>query len=510
MKKLVTVLLTCAVAVSVAGCAAETADSSQVGDDAQILQEEDEEYLGESIEDHVIFPVSVEGLVGDTMPFYDNGEYNVFYLADQRNGSQGYHPWGLIRTTDFTEYDDRGVVLNYGEKAEDQDIALGTGSVIKDSEGRYHAFYTGHNDMFEPKEAVMHAVSDDMENWEKIPEDTLYAGDDYAKNDFRDPYVFYGEEDSCYYMLVATRKDNKGIIARYRSADLSTWEDAGVFFENDMGTDSNLECPTLLEYKGKWYLSFSDQWPHRLVHYRMADNMNGPFTIPQQDIFDCNGFYAGRMETDGENLYVVGWNGTKKSHTDSEDYDWGGSMVTHLLMQHEDGTLTPALNPAVEKMLSNEIAVSPTQMTETATFEEGDISFSGEEYEVACFKELMGSYLIKTTVKDFDKEGMFGFCFNTNEEKVGRLNIIFNAATGRIEFYNGANIMERSAQSYVEYDIAGKDKLDVSMLVADGVVSMYVNGEIAFTTRMYMSQGSDWGVFGIGSKAVFGNLKVFK
>ena len=59
-------------------------------------------------------------------------------------------------------------------------------------------------------------------------------------------------------MLVATRKDNMGVIARYTSSDLKNWEDAGVFFENDMGTDSNLECPTLLEYQGKWYLFYHD------------------------------------------------------------------------------------------------------------------------------------------------------------------------------------------------------------------------------------------------------------
>ncbi len=510
MKKLVTVLTVCTVAASAIGCAAEAADKNLSEESAGMQEVNDEKYLGESFEDHVIFPASVEGLVGDTMPFYDGGVYNVFYLADQRNGSQGYHPFGLMKTADFTEFDDRGVVLNYADDVEDQDIALGTGSVIKDGNGRYHAFYTGHNDMFEPKEAVMHAVSDDMENWEKIPEDILYAGDEYARNDFRDPYVFYSEPDGCYQMLVATRKDNRGIIARFTSKDLSAWEDAGVFFENDMGTDSNLECPTLLEYKGKWYLSFSDQWPHRLVHYRIADNMYGPFTVPAQDIFDCNGFYAGRMETDGDKLYVVGWNGTKKSHSDSEDYDWGGNMVAHLLEQHEDGTLTPVLNPAIEEMMNNEVAAAPAEMTETAAFEDGSVSFAGNEYEVALFRELMGSYLIRTTIRDFDREGMFGFCFNTNEENVGRLNIIFNAANGRIEFYNGANIMERSAQSYVEYDIAGEDELDVSMLVADGVVSMYVNDEIAFTARMYMSQGSDWGVFGINSKACFGDMEVWK
>ncbi len=507
MKKIKTLIMAGIVATCLLGCGTE-----EVANVANAAGEgtADERYLGESIEDHVLFPTSSEGLIGDTMPFYDDGNFNVFFLADQRDGKQGYHPWGLLRTKDFTAYEDKGVVINYADDVEAQDIALGTGSVIKGNDGRYHAFYTGHNDMFEPKEAVMHAVSTDLENWEKIPEDTLYANENYSQNDFRDPYVFYTDAENCYSMLVATRKDNIGVIARYTSTDLKSWEDAGVFFENDMGTDSNLECPSVLLYKGKWYLSFSDQWPNRLVHYRIADNFGGPFKIPERDIFDCNGFYAGRMETDGEKLYIVGWNGTKKSHTDSEDYDWGGNMVTHLLMQHEDGTLSPVLNPEVEALLSNELEIQPVKMAESGVYEEGSISFAGDKYEMAGFKELSGSYLFKTTIRDFDKDGMFGFCFNTNEESVGRLNIIFDGANGRIDFYNGSNIMERTAQSYVPYDISDKDALDVSMLIADGVVSMYVNDEIAFTARMYLSQASDFGVFGVGSKVRFEDIKIFK
>ena len=62
----------------------------------------------------------------------------------------------------------------------------------------------------------------------------------------------------------------------------------------------------------------------------------------------------------------------------------------------------------------------------------------------------------------------------------------------------------------MDYDIADKDELNISMMIADGVVCMYVNDEIAFTTRMYLSQASDWGVFSIGSKACFEHIMVCK
>ena len=503
MRKWICGLLAATMSVSMVGCAS-------VPQVAAGSAADEEEYLGESMDNYDLYPVSVEGFIGDTMPFYEDGTYHIFYLADQRNGKQGYHPWAMIDTSDFCSYEDAGVVINYGDSVEDQDIALGTGSVIRDADGLYHAFYTGHNDTYEPKEAVMHATSKDLKEWTKIPEDTFTAGDNYSKNDFRDPYVRYMESEKCYWMLVTTRFENSGVIAKYTSTDLSHWTDAGVFFENDMGTDSNMECPTLLPYQGKWYLSFSDQWPNRVVHYRVADAPDGTFAKPERDSFDCDGFYAGRLETDGEKLYVVGWNGTKKSHQDSEVYDWGGNMVTHLLQQQKDGTLAPVMNPEIEELLSKELVLSPLKMTESVSEEDGSYTFSGNEYEMVGFKRLMGSYRLETTIKDYDPQGIFGFAFNTNDENVGNINIVLNPATNRIEFYNTGNMMEKSAQSYIDYDFSGKDELHISMVISGGVVVMYVNDEVAFTTRMYLSQGMEWGIFGINSKVTFDGVKLYK
>ncbi|MCR5794424.1 MAG: hypothetical protein K6G61_03600 [Solobacterium sp.] len=61
---------------------------------------------------------------------------------------------------------------------------------MKDRQGNYHAFYTGHNDYYEPKEAIMHAAGSDLVNRTKIPGDTFIVNEKYSKNDFRDPYVF--------------------------------------------------------------------------------------------------------------------------------------------------------------------------------------------------------------------------------------------------------------------------------------------------------------------------------
>ncbi|WP_459783661.1 glycoside hydrolase family protein [Alkalibacterium sp. s-m-22] len=117
-----------------------------------------------------------------------------------------------------------------------------------------------------------------------------------------------GKESQLWWMLITTRQDGEGVIAKYTYDNLNKWENEGVFFKNDLGNDSNLEYQSLVHFDGKWYLAFSDQWDQRVVHYCIANDVNGPFEAPKKGIdhIDGAGFYAGRLETDGENLYMVG------------------------------------------------------------------------------------------------------------------------------------------------------------------------------------------------------------
>ena len=88
----------------------------------------------------------------------------------------------------------------------------------------------------------MHATSADRVNWEKHPEDTFFSPDGYSRDDFRDPEVFWSEEDGCYWLLIAAREDElgkklftrqsfsialteEGVLLRDRAEDLVTMAD---------------------------------------------------------------------------------------------------------------------------------------------------------------------------------------------------------------------------------------------------------------------------------------------
>lgn len=497
MKRLIAASLIGAMLLS--GCGTLSKPHSQAVD-------EDSTVLAEDIN---FFPMTDEAFVGDTMPFFENGKMNVFYLADMRDDKAGYHPWALMQTEDYCTYEKQGEVIPYSTQVDGQDLALGTGCVMKDNNGLYHAFYTGHNDRRMPKEAIMHATSTDMLNWTKVPEDTFIANEKYSLEDFRDPYVFYVEEEQCYWMLVVTRYQQNGVIVKYTSKDLSKWTDQGVLFTDDMGYGTNLECPSLLQYNGVWYLAFSDQWPNRLVHYRVGKSINGPFTALEKDTLDGNGFYAGRMETDGENLYMVGWNPTKVGHEDTNEYNWGGSMVIHQLRQHEDGTLTPIVNESIVERVSHGSTPAPILISETVHQDKNSYTMSGEQFELVEFDYLPDYYRIEADIKDFAAGGKFGFGFAPNDENVGSLNFLFNVDNNTVEFYNTDGMVTEDPQSTAPFDFSGKDSVHVTILGTDNVLCMYVDGEIALTARMYRAVYNNWELFSIQSGVTWENLEIF-
>lgn len=303
-----------------------------------------------------LYPRVPETFVGDPMPYYNGKDFLIYYLEDHREDTIGFHPFSLLKTRDFYQYENLGEVIPYVNEAESIERALGTGSVIQDKEGLYHAFYTGHNGTLTPKEQILHATSQNGKDWKKIPEDTFQASEPYDANDFRDPYVFWEEESQKYWMLITTRANQTGVIALYCSTDLKKWVDGGIFFTNDLGNDSNLECPSLVEYKGKWYLTFSDQGDKRVVHYRVADGVTDEFkSLEEIDHFDGAGFYAGRLETDGERLYLVGWIPTKERHEDRGNYNWAGNLAVHQLEATQGGRLTVKLPQSVSPSIETKL-----------------------------------------------------------------------------------------------------------------------------------------------------------
>ncbi len=307
-----------------------------------------------------------DGAVADIIPFFDRGEFWLYYLHDFREHrtadmpAEGT-PWRLVRTGDLASFTEEGEVVPQGTP-EEQDYYVYTGSVVKKGEGDYYLFYTGHNPHLEngPMEAVMLARSADLLQWEKADGFRLAAPADYEPDDWRDPFVFFDEAEGTYKMLLAARKrggpkGRSGCTAMAASDDLLRWEVGEPLWAPEAYFTH--ECPDLFRLGGLWYLVFSEFSDRRCTQYRVSESPQGPWRVPEgsDGLFDGRAFYAAKTACDGEDRYVFGWDPTKEENSDCKPWQWGGTMVIHRLSQGENGGLRCHMPASVRARFTREL-----------------------------------------------------------------------------------------------------------------------------------------------------------
>ncbi len=477
--------------------------------------------------DKTVFPFSTfeDGLnkhMGDVMPFYDNGVMNIYHLQDTVGSNPVfYHPIARITTEDYVNYEDCGISINFEdaannpEAAKSPDAALGTGSVIKDKEGNYHFFYTGHNDNGQEEgltfnEVIRHAKSyDNQQTWVKDADD---ENKDYElnlygyENDFRDPYVYYDDVDGLYYMLVTTRHLGRGVIKRYSASDLDAktedWNDEGVFFYNDDG-DYNMECPSYVEFNGFYYLAYSEQGENRVTHYRYRTERNGEWKRFALDSIDNSGFYAGRLEKAGDELYAFAWC-ARLSGGSSGGFDWGGNLVTHKIIQLSNGELCAVMPENYKNAFSTQVKYRFGGGTND---EYKEIAFNGEGFEARCAEKLGRRVTrAKFFVRPEDYNGDFGITFALDgayNSRLGQSLIAFDTKNNKLSCYNGVSSILRygSPLASVPFVFAKGKDYEVDLIIDGEVLTVYLDYKVALTVRLTGIQGKNFAFYSNGNKA---------
>jgi len=131
-----------------------------------------------------IFYTDPDGHLGDVIPYYEDGEFKLFYLEKG---------WTSVTTKDQLHF-----YNNYRTT-----IRGGTGSIVK-VDGVYHLFYCKFPGYPYPRQYACHATSTDYVNWTEHPEHTFGPdGDIYEMSDWRDPHVIWNEDEQCWWMLLA-------------------------------------------------------------------------------------------------------------------------------------------------------------------------------------------------------------------------------------------------------------------------------------------------------------------
>lgn len=458
------------------------------------------------------------GYVGDPMPYFDpiSREFRILYLQDDRDGNSTiYHPIHELATKDAASYTSFREAIPCGPATSD-DPAIGTGSTVYDAASKtYYTFYTGHKGT-EPREVILLATSPDCKSWSKDPSFRLPAPVEagYDKNEFRDPYVFYDEDAQLYRMLVSALKSGDGYIIEFTSTNLHDWNlQPQPFFTNIWGRF--YECPDVFKMGNYWYMVYSSQGTKgepAVVQYFYASTLealkqiavepNGgfPASVPHEGWLDGVGFYAGKTASDGQNRYLWGWCPTREGQRTTGTKNWAGALVAHKLIQNQDGTLSLDVPQAISAKYTQSVA-----LTEKAKV--GEVTSTASSYTLKAnsfvrFARLGNQNKIKMTVTIPEgTESVFGLSFVDCSDKEEKARIFVedkysflklkevkvNEKTGE---WNDANpITERAITP------AADNVYHIEAYTEQSVCVVYINGEYAFTNRIYDLAKNPWAIF---------------
>ena len=459
------------------------------------------------------------GYVGDPMPFYDPkaGDFKILYLQEFRPNQAGtYHPiWGLS-TTDGASYTPLGELIPCG-RLQEQDAALGTGSTVyNDADGKYYTFYTGNK--YQPTaddcgEAVMMATSPDFKTWTKSRTFLLRGSDyGYSRNDFRDPFVFKGD-DGKWHMIVSTTANNKGTLAEFLSDDLKSWTSNGQFM--NMMWDRFYECPDVFKMGDWWYLIYSEKHAAvRRVQYFKGKTLEelkactandaGRWPDSHEGFLDSRGFYAGKTASDGTNRYIWGWCPTRsgKNNTAVGAYpaepEWAGNLVMHRLIQHSDGTLTLGEVQGISNKYNKVQTLKAESLSEGAVAQ-SDNSFQLTDNANVLFNRLGTCNRISFTVKTSGNTDKFGISLVRGSDSKKYYSLVVNPEsdnTRKVNFEEegaeGAGFIA-GIDGYV-FNRPADNTYHITIYTDNSVCVMYINDVACYTNRIYGIQKNCWSI----------------
>jgi beta-fructofuranosidase len=453
-----------------------------------------------------VFYQPVDGVAADFIPLYFDNSFHLFYLKDYRNiEKQGEGtPWFQISTQDFVHFTDHGEMLKRGS-VEEQDLYVFTGSAIH-AEGKFHIFYTGHNPHLrrrgQPEQAVMHAVSDDLIHWTKLPEDTFFAPQDqYEPHDWRDPFVFWNPDACEYWMLLAARtrqgpSRRRGCTALCASKDLKNWQVRPPFWAPALFFTH--ECPDLFKMGDWWYLVFSEFSERCVTRYRMSRSINGPWLRPQEDTFDGRAFYAAKTASDGNKRFLFGWNPTRVDLKDDSAWQWGGNLVVHEIHQRADGTLSVGLPDSVSSLFARNMPVVFTPALGEAKIQKTQVNLSASgSFACASAGALPDCCKIETHICFTPETQGCGLFLRSSDDYEEGYYIRLEPQQNRLVFDRWPR---NGDQPFIigldrPIDLSTGNSVNMTVLIDGSICEVYVNDEVAMSTRMYEHTHGQWGVF---------------
>lgn len=463
-----------------------------------------------------------KAVCADVIPFYENGEFKLFYLRDYRDISvhgEGC-PWCLLTSSDLVHFHDYGPVLLRGGE-EEQDLYVFTGCCIRAGE-EYMIFYTGHNPHLRekglPEQKILRATSRDLLHWKK-DRDFVFAAPDWLEmHDFRDPFVFYDEERKEYCMLIAGRLKNgdpssaRGVTLLACSPDLTHWEVEKEPFYAPHAYFTH-ECPDLFRIGDWWYLVFSEFTDRIVTTYRMSRSPFGPWVSPKINSFDGHAFYAAKSVSDGKRRILFGWNCIKQDERDDAPWQWGGTIIPHEIVQQPDGTLAVKCPQEVAAQYPDRLPVAAGRTMGSVSYQDGKYLLGGEGKSLCMLGAMPENGKIELSFTASDDCGDFGLLLRADAGVDAYYAVRFEPRFNRLAM----DIQPRADNTrHTQVDVerwcpvVPGEKNKLLILFEGSVLEVYVNDKVAMSARMFDRREGDFGIFTHNTSVCFEEIGLYR
>ena len=445
------------------------------------------------------FLPAVDGIsqpyVGDTMPYYENGVYYIFYLKE--GGDSYNHSLYLATTKDFLTYTEIDDPIIESNRSGGQDGWAGTGSVVKVKD-EYCFFYTGHasSDIYEYAEKIMLAKGTDLTHFEKVEDWDITPPDELGqKRDFRDPQAYYDEATDTITMTVTASEGGTARILKYTiSSDLQKITYDGIIFTDPTGTFWNLECSDTFKIGDTYYITYSGQ--DDTLWYAYSDSPYGPY----QDAARLDGklFYAAKHVESPDGVYMAGWARRSESPSSTSDVSgWAGNLAVQKLVQKENKEL--ALLPV------DQVEGQYTKRRRLLIDKDEIKVESGARYGYSEVCTAYESFMLKGKFT-FTGQGSFGLAFDYNGKAESYKTVAIDPAAGKIQLlFNEGSTLITETKAPLE---AGKE-YSFTYIQEGSVGTFWLEDIAALTVRLYGISGKSIRFFTENNTVNFTSLREY-
>lgn len=415
---------------------------------------------------------------------YLDGKYHIFSQRNFNGPYWGHLNWGHFVSNDLVSWEERTQVL-WPTPGFDE-VGVWSGHAVERN-GVPYIFYTGVN---KTKAAIGLATAQaPYDSWTKNASPIIsQAPNTIANADFRDPFVFQNGSD--WYMMVGTGLRNgvsRGGLFLYKSTseDFIQWSPQGTMLEGTPGSDGSgdfWEMPVYYNFGSK-SIVLVNKLPNANAIY-WTGNFNGSQfirdNVEPQRLDVINSLLSPAIHPDSEgNLTAIGIIADGVSTAKQKEQGWAHVFSLPRVWTLVNAKIVQVPHPNLLGLRG--ASQSFNDLTFNATSSNAFNGATGSQYEIVA------SLQKGTATK-------VGFSLH-NGAATGEKTLIYydyNSSSFVVDRSNSSLLsgVPKSNQASV-YVLPGGDTINWRIFVDASVIEVFVNGELAFSTRVFPSEGSN-------------------